>query len=131
MASDNYYDLRIRKLSTAAHVRKTHGGTIELRGCATGKHHSAEELQYILDDLDGEDAVSIDVTDNGEHGDGLCLMFNSAGIEREGRPEFEKAPPFLFYCDLTVGQARILAEAILCAVRMRTAESISDKEISG
>ena len=118
MAERVYYDIAIKQLATAAHI-EMRDNRVELRGCVMAYPQADADLRVAYD---ADEAVTMSVTDNGEDGDGLCLMFHPfTRVEK-------REPNYLFYVDLTPGQAEALAEALLAVVKLRKVER-KDREI--
>lgn len=150
-----YYDLRVLLMDTDTPFRKrrkTSAQTGEALPCGrwevddpeTGERFGLEglwlgpvldkaDLQAMMDEFfyyGAGGAVTIDVSDNGQLGEGLWLSLKVA--QREGNPEshpdkwgderHNDTPVPLLAVRLTAPQAAVLGEALLAAARLRAAQ---------
>lgn len=151
----SYYDLRVCLMDTDTPFRETpktwaqdgkprqlerweiddleDGKRFRLEGLRLGPAPDAADLQAMCDEFfycDPPGAVTVEVADNGESGDGLWLSLKVA--QREGNPlthpdkwgdeRRDDAPTPLVAVRLTPRQAAVLGEALIAAARLRAAQ---------
>lgn len=114
-----YYGLSIDVMDTNARIR--HGS---VHGLAVGRGLQPADIAEAIR-RDDHDVVNVSVSDNGATGNGLAILFTTPLRKRPRQP---KEADLLFACDFTIGQARLLASALMAAVEMRIAEARADQD---
>lgn len=113
--SDDYYSLTVTRIPVGHYIENSTAtnGREEIMGFCLGEMPSQEELREARDWIGDESPLWLEVTDNGEHGDGteLSLTFEGKGPEK-------------LILDLSLSQRAVLLlrEALDSILRLREAQ---------
>lgn len=120
-----YFDVKVTCLDTHARVQYDRTEPVILRGFYSGPPLSLDEVK--AKHTDGESLIQAAVKDNGPFGEGFVLEFIAP------LRETNESPPeaVLFGIELTVGQAHMLAEALLTVVRLRRTQQKARHDAAG